>query len=203
MNQERLSTYAYDSAISSSGLVIVTHRGQTQAGLHRLTIGSPGLPNLTRNVELGEALIFETATDGMYEVRLIGMGEHEQVFFLLTQITPSFGLSAGFSTDDPSNAPLTKEEIDRITTSIESVKSTIKEQCNITDEQHSILSQKLDEIMLASSRMGRKDWLMYTAGTLTSLCITAAFAPDLSKAIFSQVSSALAWLFQNSLRFIQ
>ena len=66
---------------------------------------------------------------------------------------------------------------------------------DLKPEQIKLLSRKLDEIKAASTRMGRKDWVNYVAGTITAVCITAAFAPDQTQRIFSSINTALSWFF--------
>ena len=202
MEQEQLTAYSFSSAVSNSGMIIITHRGYTKDGLVRLTVGSPGLPNVKQDLDLGDAIVFQTANDGMYEVRLTGSGEEGQAYFLCSKIAPAFGLSAGFDAEDSSNSPLSVEEIERVRLSFADAKSEIQSHAEIAPEQFQILDRKLEEILLASSRMGRKDWLMYAAGALTSLCISAAFSPEASKAVFVQISESLSWLFSNALHLV-
>ncbi len=161
-------------------------------------IGYPGLPNLSKKMELGDVVLYETVEDGILEIRVTKLMGNE-VEFLITQISPRLGLIAGALDEDPSNLPFNEIELKRIAMSIDTVKNQLRKSSDFLPEQLDLICRKLDEIQSASQRLGRKDWINYVAGALTSLCITASFSPDVTKTIFHTVNSAFGWLFTNAM----
>lgn len=174
---------------------------QTFGSRCEIVVGYPGLPNVVQEMRTGDALLFETPTDGVLEVRAMAMNSI-QVELLVSQVSPRLGIVGGFVDDDPNNSPFTPAELNRITESIKDLKIGLGRRSEIAPEQLGLITRKLDEIQAASQRLGRKDWINHVAGTLTAMCVSAAFAPEVSKTIFRSVGSAFAWLFTNALIFL-
>jgi hypothetical protein len=112
------------------------------------------------------------------------------------------GVLAGPVGDDPNNSSFTREEVVQIADSVSKAKFALAKRHDLAPEQLELIARKLDEIQVASERLGRKDWINYVAGTLTSLCISAAFSPEVTKAIFQTINTAFAWLFANGILLI-
>ena len=145
---------------------------------------------------IGDAILFETTNDGIVEVRLLSTSMLE---FLITQISPRLGISGGFVSDDPNNSSFSLIEIERIENSIKEIQSGLSCSSIYSSEQIKLINKKLDDISEASKRLGRKDWMNYVAGTLTSLYISAAFSPETAKGLFKTVNDTFLWLFNNAL----
>ena len=109
------------------------------------------------------------------------------------------GLLAGAATTDPNNAPFSEMELKRVGESLASLKIAVKKGNYLAAEQFDLLTRKLDEIQAAATRMGRKDWITYVAGSLTSLCIAAAFAPDVTRKLFLATNEAFTWMFSTGI----
>jgi len=182
------------------GRMIISVR-QTNTSYCEVVIGYPGLPNVVQQMYNGDAVLYETTQDGILEVRVTALNSI-QAEFLISQVSPRFGIIAGALEDDPNNSPFNDLELKRIKTSIESLKNQLKISAEFAPEQLSLINRKLDEIASASQRLGRKDWINYVAGTLTAMCISASFAPETTKHIFTLVNSAFSWLFTNSILLI-
>ncbi|MDH5553019.1 MAG: hypothetical protein OEX82_06765, partial [Nitrosomonas sp.] len=163
-----------------------------------VTVGSPGLPNSVQTMYTGDATLFETTNDGMFEVRLLSSGMLEAEF-LITQVTPRLGISGGFVSDDPNNSCFSSVEIEQIDNSIKKLQIDVSCSSIYSSAQIELINRKLDDISEASKRLGRKDWMNYVAGTLTSLCVAAAFSPEAAKELFKAVNDAFLWLFNNAL----
>ena len=123
--------------------------------------------------------------------------------FLVTQVSPRGGLGAGAVDVDPNNALFDETELARVGQSIAEIKAALSRRKDMPPEQLDLVSRKLDEIQLAAGRMGRKDWINYVAGALTSICISGAFAPDVTRNVFAVVNAAFTWLFANGLLLLQ
>lgn len=169
----------------------------TSSSFCDVVIGYPGLPNVVQRMENGDAVLFQTTEDGVLEVRAIALNA-VQAEFLVSQVSPRPGLIAGFVDEDPNNSAFSEAELARIAESISSLKTDLSQSVGASPEQLSLISRKLDEIQAASSRLGRKDWVNYVAGTITTMCVTAAFAPDVTKSLFKSLNAAFAWLFTNA-----
>ncbi len=162
-----------------------------------IVVGHPGLPNISQTLELGDAVLIETINDGILEVRLTAIGGNHGEF-LITQLSPRHRLVAGFVDDDTDNSPFSESELARISESIAELKEKLKASSLYAPEQLDLISRKLDEIQSASHRLGRKDWLHYVAGKLTSTCISASFSLDVTKNLFRLIGAALSWLLNNA-----
>lgn len=186
--------------IEFAGLIISVRT--TYGSSCDVVIGYPGLPNVERELRNGDAMLYETTENGIIEVRVISLNA-VQVQFLVTQVAPKIGLLAGAANEDPNNSPFNPEELQRVRESLESLKSQIQRDAFLAPEQFDLLSRKIDEIQSASERMGRKDWINYVAGSLTSLCFTAAFAPEVTRKIFTAANAAFTWLFSTGILLLQ
>jgi hypothetical protein len=93
------------------------------------------------------------------------------------------------------NTPFTEDEQRQIAAQLQKVRKQIGEQFELTGEQLEQINEKLDEATEASTRMGRKDWLIYTLGTITALIITATVAAPVGEHIFNLIIHALGHLF--------
>jgi hypothetical protein len=166
-----------------------------------IVVGYPGLQNEKRRLYTGDAILYETPA-GTFDIR-IKTQTTEKVCFLVTHLSPIPSIAGAFSSTDPSNTQFSASELNRIKTSIEDVKAELSSQIEIPPEQIAFINRKLDEIIEASTRLGRKDWINYTAGLLTSTCVSAAFTPGLTKSIFLTINSAFHWLFSGAMLFLK
>lgn len=187
------------SSVDFSSLILSV-RG-TYANRCIVVVGYPGLKNVVKEIKLGEAVLYETPNDGILEVRVVSTNT-ARARFLVSQVSPRLGIAGGFIDEDPNNSPFSSNELTQIASSVTNIKKELTQRNDIRAEQLELISRKLDEIHVASNRLGRKDWINYVAGTLTSLCISAAFSHEVSKSIFVTFNSAFAWFFDNALRLL-
>ena len=166
-----------------------------------VTVGCPGLPNAVQTMYTGDAILFETPSDGIVEARMMSHNAVEAEF-LVTQVSPRLGISGGVVSDDPNNSAFSLAELDQIENSIKTIKTDLANSTDYSSEQLNLINRKLEEIQDASKRLGRKDWINYVAGSLTSLCISAAFAPEKTKELFKIVNNAFSWLLNNALHLL-
>ncbi|WP_319406140.1 hypothetical protein [uncultured Desulfosarcina sp.] len=197
MKQETVVIKEGNSERLESTNIIISVR-HTYGSKSEIVVGSPGLPNVNEEFLVGDALLFETPNDGVFELRALSM-DTQQIEILISQVSPRLGIVGGFVDDDPNNTPFTPDELGKISESIKKLSADIKKTQKFTSEQLNLIDRKLIEIEDASQRLGRKDWINYVAGTLTTVCVSAAFAPDTSKALFKAVNTAFRWLFDNAI----
>ncbi len=187
------------SSVDFSSLILSVRVTYTNSCI--VVVGYPGLKNVVKEIELGETVLYETPNDGILEVRVVS-ANNSRAGFLVSQVSPRLGIAGGFIDEDYNNSPFSSNELTQIASSVTNIKKELTQRNDIRAEQLELISRKLDEIHVASNRLGRKDWINYVAGTLTSLCISAAFSHEVSKSIFVTFNSAFAWLFDNALRLL-
>lgn len=93
------------------------------------------------------------------------------------------------------NAPFTQDEQEQIEARVQEIKKQLEQQFELSSEQMTLIDEKLEEAVEASTRMGRKDWLIYSLGTITALIITATVTAGVGEHIFAMVIHGLAHLF--------
>lgn len=164
-------------------------------------VGYPGLPSVIKRLRTGDAVLFESPNDGVLEVRVMSVASLSAEF-LVTQVSPRPGLAAALTNDSPHNAAFTPEERAQIKESLSAISTAIETRTDVAPEQIDLIRRKLDEIHEASGRLGRKDWINYVAGSLTSLCISASFSPEVTKALFHAANGAFSWLFRSALAML-
>jgi len=198
--QETLVIRQRNSIQAENGWVIVS-AVETYPDSAKLVVGRPGLLNVEATLSVGDAVLFETP-NGLFEVRVMSTGP-TQVTVLVTQVSPRPGIAGGFIDQDSDNAPFTVAELGKIEESARQILNTMRARSDVSPEQLDFISRKLDDMQKASERMGRKDWMNLALGTLSSIIVTAAFPPDVAKALFRAAGDALTWLFNGGIRLLQ
>ena len=168
-----------------------------------LVVGRVGFPNVTKALQAGGAVLFETPDDGLIEVRVLGIDySADEIEVLVSLVLPRQGMRGGFVESDANNAPFSPAEVQRIRKSLDTVKVSARERGGLSPEQVDFISRKLDEMQEASERFGRRDWINLAVGTITNVIVTAALGPDAGKFLLQTVGSALSWLVGAPLKLI-
>jgi hypothetical protein len=198
MARETIVVPEHDSILAEFGDLIVSVDQITfQDRTAEVVVGRPGLPNLKKVLGIGSAVLFETPS-GLFEIRVLSVS-FQAVKILLTEVSPHPGIAGGFVDQGADNLPFTPPELIRIAVSIRQIRQVMSERSDIKPEQLDLISRKLDEMQHASERLGRKDWMNYAIGTLTSIIVTAAFAPDVAKALLKAAGTALSWVYSGGI----
>lgn len=153
------------------------------------------MQNTAKDMYVGDALLFETPEDGILEVRIMEINS-SSIKVLVSQVSPKLGLMGGYVSENPLNSNFTDDEKFKIKESIENIKNELSKNQKISKEQLDLVKEKLDDIQNASERLGRKDWIQYVMGSLTSLFISAAFHDETRKTIFQIFGISFEWLFK-------
>lgn len=185
--------------IAIGGLVISVKESDHQ--FTELVIGRPGLRNLAKVLGLGDAVLYETPTDGLIEVRAMEQSQFGPTL-LVTLVTPRLGFTAGLEPNDRENVPFASDEVAKIRDGVARIGKAMASRQDLTSAQLELLLRKLDEIASAAQRLGRKDWVMYAAGNLTNVCVAAAFSPEAAKDLLANANTAWGWVFHNALRLL-
>jgi hypothetical protein len=185
---------------------IVREDSQNQHRTVDFVVGRIGLPSLTRTLKLGDAVLFETPDDGIFEIRVIGItyvgGGAGSANFSISRLLPGHSPTAGLANESTANHPFTLSEVARIRKSLEAVNDAVRQRKDVTPEQVDYISRKLDEIVDAANRVGRKDWINVVIGTLTNVVVGAAIGSDAAKFLFQMVGQALRWLMGDTLKLL-
>lgn len=97
---------------------------------------------------------------------------------------------------DLGNAPFTPGEQAEVSRRVDQVKDVIRrENPELTAEQTSAIEQTLDEVKEATTRVGRKDWLMMANGALLSLIVNELVPPHVVQGVFHLLISGIGHLF--------
>lgn len=190
----RSSEHAGDSGV----VVSVRYCSQDSA---LIVVGSPGSPNVIRELELGDAVLYDSPSHGLVEVRATRLSA-TSIEILVSKVSPRLGFMGGLDIDGGQNSPFAKDEIAQIKLGLNKVGDSIAKRKDLSDEQLDLLHRKLQEVADAASRLGRKDWIMFATGTITNTVTSAAFPPEAARAIFVAMNDGLAWIFENALRLL-
>ena len=97
--------------------------------------------------------------------------------------------------EDTENTPFNEDEQKQIAAQLHEITKQLKEQFELTNEQIERIEEWRHEATETSTRMGRKDWLIYFLGTITALIITATVTAGVGEHIFAMVIHGLGHLF--------
>ena len=92
------------------------------------------------------------------------------------------------------NRPFSVDELTRIESTLDRLLSEFQEQQRLDQAQFSILQIGIEDMKRASTRIGRKDWMLLAIGTLLTIMVPAAFPPDVANAVFQTVMSGASWV---------
>ena len=104
--------------------------------------------------------------------------------------------------ENTTNKHFTPSEVLRIGKGFAAVSDAVRKREDITPEKIDYITRKLDEIVEAANRVGRKDWVNLAIGTLTNDVIGAAVGPNATKFLFQTVSQALEWILGGHLKLL-
>jgi hypothetical protein len=199
------------SAHSKFGQLIVSiPELSTHLGTLELTVGRVGYPNVSRKLRAGGALLFETHDEGLFEIRVLSINSSTRkagkssnfAECQVSRVAPSIGFRAGYVEHDEANRPFSNDELGQLAASVEAIRSAAHTRTDIAAEQLEFLDRKLDEMAAAASRLGRRDWINLAVGTLTNVVVSAALGSDFARFLFQTASTALQWLFGNTLKLL-
>ena len=206
MQSEEVRVYEHSSNQSKLGSLIISIQSASALdGRVSFSVGRVGFPSARQtDTDVGSTVYFETPDVGTVEVRVI------QVFvdaidgadFLVSRVSPTPGVLGGFAEADPSNAPFSIEEQERVARSIEELRHEIRARLDLKPPQLALIECKLSELSESTVKLGRRDWVWLLIGCLTSSAVSAALSTSMAKQLFHAASSAFAWLVGSAFRLI-
>jgi hypothetical protein len=97
---------------------------------------------------------------------------------------------------DATNAPFTPDEQAEISTRIDQAKDAVpRENPGLAAEQKLAIEQTLDEVKEATTRVGRRDWVMLANGALLSLIVNNVVPPHVVQSVFNMLITGIGHLF--------
>jgi hypothetical protein len=93
------------------------------------------------------------------------------------------------------NMPFTAVEREEIARQLNELRETTKAQYSLSDQQSSDLDAKVDYLVDAAHRLGRKDWLNAFIGVSLSYVLGAAFPPEAAQHVFMTLMTSVARFF--------
>jgi hypothetical protein len=83
------------------------------------------------------------------------------------------------------NTAFTVDEQREVARRLKELGEYVSDMHSLSKTQRQVLEEKLDYLIDASARLGRKDWLIIFMGTILSFVLTATFAPESARTIFT------------------
>lgn len=96
---------------------------------------------------------------------------------------------------DDSNAPFTADEQATIALQLAEIRQLLRQQPDLTSEQLASIEQRLDHAEQASTRLGRKDWLLILYGGLVSMVMANAVPSAVIQSVMVTVAHGIGHLF--------
>jgi signal transduction histidine kinase len=108
-------------------------------------------------------------------------------------------LLSGSSDDSLENTPFTSDEQDDVAKQLNELREYWQGAYALTESQQADLDSKIDYLIDATTRLGRKDWLNACIGTVIGWVVVTALPPDASRHVLGMLLSAIAHFFGHHL----
>jgi hypothetical protein len=97
------------------------------------------------------------------------------------------------------NISFTQSEKDRISESLYTMLNEARAKQILNESQMKLLEEKIDYLIEASDRLGRKDWINAATGAIFGYLFQAALTSDNAKTLLHMASEAIKWITHNPL----
>ena len=102
-------------------------------------------------------------------------------------------LSETFSADQD-NTAFTSDEQARLGKVLFELRHYLLSSSSFTNEQTAYLDSHFKHLEEATTRIGRKDWILLAVGTFTNIIIGIGLQPDIARELFRLAGTLLKWL---------
>ena len=99
------------------------------------------------------------------------------------------------SYDNIDNTPFTPSEREEVGKRVRQIPAQAREHFNLSEKQESDIEQKMDELIAASERVGKKDWRVMVYGAAFSLIVNDEIPAHTVQSIMSIIFTGLAHSF--------
>ncbi|GAD03594.1 hypothetical protein [Agarivorans albus] len=184
----------------------VTKHGITLGNLncsditYKCTISVGSSPGRTVKKELGinDALLFQTESFGLKEVRIFEI-DRDEIKVKVSNVSPSnifFGMDPESIAGD---VPISEDEYEQYVSNLTKLKEDFSNNTNISKEEFSYLSAQVDYLIAFAGRAGitKKDIILQTMGLVCNFSVATIFAPDIAKEIFIGFANSIPWLIDS------
>jgi hypothetical protein len=103
------------------------------------------------------------------------------------------------ASEEKTNAPFTKIEQEQIATTLNEIKQYIFKTQSPNTSEAKLIDAKIQYLVEASERIGRKDWKIMAVSILLSLAVDH---PDKARDLFQFAGKAFMWLYHSSLHLL-
>ena len=93
------------------------------------------------------------------------------------------------------NTPFTSDEQKVLAARLRELEVSIRQACSLSESQIQALDKKIDYLIDASSRLGRKDWLNTFLGVILTFAVSVAIAPEAVRSIALIALRAIGLLY--------
>lgn len=92
------------------------------------------------------------------------------------------------------NSKFSSEEQERIAEALKKAEEEIQSRDLLDAEQEKLLHERIEYLVEASTRIGRKDWLMAAAGAVIGFTLQAGLASNIAAEVINLTGTALSWI---------
>jgi hypothetical protein len=103
------------------------------------------------------------------------------------------------ASNDTENISFNENEKQYIATGINEIKEYLLKAHDLSERNATLVAQRLDYLIEASNRVGRKDWINLLLSVLVGIVISAALPPDSARELFSFAGQVLHQILHSPL----
>jgi hypothetical protein len=92
------------------------------------------------------------------------------------------------------NTAFTPDEQSRIEVSLHDFARQVQEHNLLAEDQIDLLNRQVANLVEASRRLGRKDWLVFLLGSLVTLAASAGFSPEVANMVIKLGGESVYWI---------
>jgi maltooligosyltrehalose synthase len=120
-----------------------------------------------------------------FDLWLTGVKRDVEMPDLWAQLRRRRELLAAISDDAVENRPFTDSEQRQIAEQLQELKEYVGRTYSLSDSQMRVLEERLDYLIDAARRAGRRDWLLMVAGVMLSYVLAVELPPEAARAILN------------------
>jgi hypothetical protein len=97
---------------------------------------------------------------------------------------------------DMGNEPFTAFQVDQIVRGIDLIKTYLIAEIKIDSDQKKETNERLDYLIEAAKRQGRKDWIHTAIGVIFTLAVSLSLSPEQAKSIWGLLKSTMSGIIK-------
>lgn len=150
----------------------------------------------------GQSTITETNVTGVWESQIqyfhywLGYLKREVEAPDLWKAIAAEKVLSEVSSEQYENDLFSKDEKHRIEVSLNEIKQYLISSRSFSTEQRKYLDARFSYLEDATTRLGRKDWIIIVVGTLTNTIFSLALTPSIARELFRLAGTLLGWVIK-------